>query len=41
MPHNSEMAGASKLQYLHDVIFEGGFLQHQGLYAVGKTKGNI
>ena len=41
MPHNSETAGASKLQYLPDVLLQGGFLQHQGLGAVGKTKGNI
>jgi len=41
MSHNSETAGASKLQYLLDVVLQGGFLQHQGLGAVGKTKGNI
>jgi len=37
MPHNSETAGASKLQYLLDVVLQGGFLYHQGLGAVGKT----
>ena len=39
MSHNSETAGDSKLQYLLDVVLQGGFLQHQGLGAVGKNMG--
>ena len=38
---NSETTGASELQYLLDVVLQGGFLQYQRLGAVGKTEGNI
>jgi len=36
-----ETAGASELQYLLDVVLQGGFLQYQRLGAVDKTEGNI
>jgi len=40
IPYNFGQCKASKLRFLLEVVFQGGFLQHQGFGTGGKAEGN-